>query len=101
MFEEFDVTPEARRDLRELWAFIADDDLDVADRVLDEMTAAFARLAQMPGLGHTRRDLTARPVLFWPVYSYLIVYRPHREPLQIIAVIHGARDVYRILQNRP
>ena len=101
MLEEFDLTPAARRDLRELWAFIADDDLDAADRVLDEIAAAFARLAQMPGLGHTRKDLTTRPVLFWPVYSYLIVCRSDRKPLQIIAIVHGARDVSRILGNRP
>lgn len=100
MIEKFDLTQGARRDLRELWEFIAEDNLDAADRVVADITAAFARLAQMPGLGHAREDLTARPLLFWPVHSYLIVYRSDRKSLQIVAVVHGACDVPRILRNR-
>ena len=32
--------------------------------------------AQSRGIGHTREDLTSRPVKFWSVYSYLVVYDP-------------------------
>ena len=41
-----------------------------------------------------------RPVLFWPVGSYTIVYRPETEPLRVIAVLHGARDLGPILSTR-
>ena len=37
---------------------------------------------------------------FFPVYSYLIVYRPRTEPLQVAAILHGRRDVERILKGR-
>jgi antitoxin ParD1/3/4 len=53
----------------------------------------------MPGQGHTRKDLTDLPVLFWPVGSYLIVYDPEKRPLEILRVLHGARDVETILGN--
>jgi plasmid stabilization system protein ParE len=36
-------------------------------------------------------------VLFWPVYSYLIIYRPDKKPLEVLRVLHGNRDVTRIL----
>jgi hypothetical protein len=41
----------------------------------------------------TQLDLTARPVKFWTVYSYLIVYDPTGSPITVIAVLHSARDV--------
>ncbi len=60
---------------------------------------AFEELAAMPGMGHTREDLTARPVKFWSVYSYLVVYDPESSPLTVIAVLHGARDIEQILKD--
>ena len=47
--------------------------------------------------GHVREDLTSRPLKFWPVYSYLIVYDPVTKPVQIMRVLHGMRDVEEIL----
>jgi plasmid stabilization system protein ParE len=46
-----------------------------------------------------REDLTDRPLKFWSVYSYLVVYDPADSPLTIIAVLHGARDVAQILKE--
>jgi plasmid stabilization system protein ParE len=57
-------------------------------------------LARSPGMGHRRQDLTSADVRFFPVYSYLIVYRPERKPLQVVAILHGNRDVERILAKR-
>ena len=54
----------------------------------------------MPGIGHWRHDLTDEPVKFFSVYSYLIVYRPNTEPLQVIAILHGRRDIERLLRER-
>ena len=49
------------------------------------------RLSHMPGMGHTRADLTERPVLFWSVHDLLVAYRPDTRPIEIVRVIHGAR----------
>jgi plasmid stabilization system protein ParE len=39
-------------------------------------------------------------VKYWSVYSYLIVYDAASAPVTIIAVLHGARDVERLLKDR-
>lgn len=56
--------------------YIAHDSEDAANRVESEFYEVFDTLARMPGQGHHRKDLTHRPVLFFPLYSYLIVYEP-------------------------
>ncbi len=92
--------PLARQDLHQIWEYIARDNIDAADRVVAENQDACHRLTVMPDTGHHREDLTTKPYLFWPVRSYLIIYRPEAKPLEIIAVLHGARDVPRIIENR-
>ena len=55
----------------------------------------------MPGIGHLRVDLADRRHRFFLVYSYLIVYRSQTKPLQVIRVLHAARDVQEILGLTP
>ncbi|MBI1748704.1 MAG: hypothetical protein HYR55_19280 [Acidobacteria bacterium] len=55
-------------------------------------------LVKTPSKEHMRKDLTDKPVLFWPVRSYLIVNRPKTKPLQIVGVLYGSRDITRALQ---
>jgi len=74
--------------------------VDAADRLIAKLFGAFEMLARNPRIGHKRTDLTARPVLFWPVGNYLIVYRLRRSHLQIVGVAHGARDIPRFLRKR-
>lgn len=50
-------------------------------------------------MGHLREDLTDKPVLFWPVGSYLVIYNPVRKPIEIVRVLHGRRDLPRLLQG--
>jgi len=54
--------------------------------------------------GAKRRDITPLPVRFWtvPKYpNYVIVYRPDTIPLQVVAVLHGKRDLKETLETRP
>src|SRR6059058_5419452 len=55
---------------------------------------------RLPAPGHMRQDLTNEDVKFFPVYSYLIVYRPKTKPLQIACILHGRRDVEQVLKGR-
>lgn len=50
-------------------------------------------------MGHVREDLARTPLRFWPVYSYLIIYRAETQPLQILRILHSARDVKSILSE--
>ena len=94
------LSPDALQDLQDIWDFIASDSVPAADRLEDEFFEAFERLAQRPRMGHTRSDLTERDVRFWPVGFYLIVYRSLPSALQIVAVLHGARDVAEVIRKR-
>ena len=51
-------------------------------------------------MGHKREDLTKQHVLFWPVHSYLVIYQTKSKPLLIVAVLHGKRNVKKILKDR-
>ena len=95
----FRLTPSAEEHVGDITEFIAYDNEDAAVRVRHALYSAFDLLASRPGIGHTREDLTNRPLKFWSVYSYLVVYDPASDPLTIIAVLHGARDVAQILRE--
>ena len=90
---------EARLDLLEIWEHIAKDNLDAADRVEQEIQKTVAMLAANPGLGHLRRDLTSKPVRFWSVYSYLVIYDPAARPLEVVRILSGYRDVAAMLKQ--
>lgn len=94
------VSPEAENDLRQIWRYLLGEaSLAVANRIQDELVEAFEGLADMPAKGHKRPDLIGRDVLFFSVYQYMIVYR-RTKMVEIVAVLHGKRDVKRILKAR-
>jgi antitoxin ParD1/3/4 len=103
MSAAFQFTPQATEDLDAIWWFIAEESRDAADRVEIEIVATCGRLAKHPRIGTKRRDITALPVRFWTLTNfpnYVIVYRPDTAPLQVVAVLHGKRDLKEILQRR-
>lgn len=77
----YEISVEAQNDLFEIWQRIAVDSVDLANRIEDEFHALFASLVRMPGQGHVRKDLTTKAVLFFPLYSFLVVYQPEATPL--------------------
>lgn len=83
-----------------IWNYIAEDSIESADRVLARLYDAFLRLAQSPGIGHHREELADSRYRFWTVYSYVVAYRENTKPLEIVAVVHGARQLDAFLQHR-
>ncbi len=59
MKPRFILSPEAARDIREIWSYIADDSIRAARRVRLQLFGACRRLAGNPLIGHSREDLTA------------------------------------------
>lgn len=90
----------AELDLESVWDYIAQDNIDAADRWISKLFDAFEELAQTPGMGHKRVDLTSFAILFWPVGAYLILYRVRDEWIEIVAVTQGARDIPSFLGER-
>jgi hypothetical protein len=38
--------------------------------------------------------------MFWPVGSYLIIYRAERQPIEIVGVTQGSRNIPTFLRRR-
>lgn len=89
---KFVLHPEAYSDLYEIWEYIAAENLDAADRVLEEIHEAITLLVRFPKAGHSRADLTSRPLRFQVVRDYVVAYAPDERPLAIIAILHGRRN---------
>ena len=88
------LTSQAEQELTEIISFIADDSVDAAEQVFAEFERAFRLLAENPGIGHRRADLSSNQrVRFWRVYSYLIVFLWENSPLSIVRIVSGHRDV--------
>ena len=88
----FVLHPEACRDIDDIWEYIATDNLDAADRVVEEIYQTIGSLVAFPHQGHTRPDLTSRPLRFQSLRDYVIAYAPEEKPLAVIAVLHGRRS---------
>jgi len=94
-------TPQASDDLLEIWRYIAADNPEAANRVENAIYDACTLIVQSPLAGQIRKDLTALPLRFWTLRrfpNYLIVYDPAATPIQVIRILHGMRDVKRILK---
>jgi plasmid stabilization system protein ParE len=101
MSRRYVLAPEATLDLVQIWRYIKKNvSLQMADRVESVIRDKIVYLAERPGRGHWRKDLTNEPVKFFSIYSYLIVYRPETSPLQVVAILHGRRDVEELLKDR-
>ncbi len=62
--------------------------------------ATFQRLADFPGMGRIRPDLTRKPFLFLLSKPFLIAYEPTHDPVLTHGVLHGSRDIRRVLRQR-
>lgn len=101
MKRRYVLAPEAALDLVQIWRYIKKESSEkIADRVEAAIRDQIVSLAERPGIGHGRKDLTDGAVKFFPVYSYLIVYRPDTKPLHVAAILQGRRDVQQVLKNR-
>jgi toxin ParE1/3/4 len=85
-------TNRAEADLDEIWLWIAEDNIDAAERTIERIEAAENRLGQFPEIGQARPDL-ADGVRHWPMPPYLILYRVETDRVLVLRVVRGARDL--------
>jgi toxin ParE1/3/4 len=86
------LQPRAKADLSCIWQFIAEDSDDQADAFIDLIDQKFELLAQQSGLGRRREEL-AEGLRSFPVGRYVIFYLAIDGGVQIVRVLHGARDI--------
>lgn len=90
--KHYRVSDDARSDLDDIWSYIARDNADAADIFIRAIVSRFPKLADMPLLGRSREELSPHLRSF-PVGRYIIFYRPAQNAIEIVRVIHGARDL--------
>jgi toxin ParE1/3/4 len=93
------VRPQAADDLREIWNYIAGDNLAAANRILDELISATDGLAATPGKGHSRAGVKIPDLWFWAVHPYVIAYRYDDKTLTVVRVVHGRRNFRRLFKR--
>lgn len=79
-------------DLADIWPCIADDSAQRADLFLDMLEGKLALLATQPALGRERPELVPRLRAF-PVKRHRVFYRPMRNGIEVLRVLHSARHV--------
>ena len=84
--------PQAEVDLEDIWWYIAQDNLQNADRFLDRVYEKCLILAEFPQMGVNQDELKTHLRSF-AVGTYLIFYFPIEDGIDVVRVLQGARDI--------
>ena len=87
---------QANQDLFSIWAYIAEDNINAADKLLDNIDDKCKLLGENPKLGQARPDISAK-MRYFPVKNYLILYQEQPFGIEVIRVLHGSRDLNEII----
>lgn len=92
------LTPQAQADIDEIAFYIAADNPNAAWRWVDRVEAQCRSIAEHPGLGPARPQVMPGLRIF-PLGRYLILYRQVTDGVEIIRVVHVARDWRSLIDN--
>jgi toxin ParE1/3/4 len=92
------ISPRAAADLIEIWSYIADDSVANADAFIDRLYEKLQVLGRQPGSGRRREEL-APGMHSFPYGRYVIFYRALTDAIEIVRVLHGARDIESIFEG--
>ena len=91
-------TVRAEQDLDEVWFYIALDNVVAADNLLDNIDSSCQLLAMQPQAGRLRPEL-APELRSFPVARYVVFYRPQDDGVEVVRVLHSARDIEAISEE--
>jgi len=90
-------SPSSRQDLREILEYIAKDKPGAALAHVERLENECWMLARNRELGSRRDDLLTN-LRCWTVGNYVVCYRPSNDGVEIVRVVHGARDLSQLFQ---
>lgn len=93
-----DRRPQATRDLKDIWRYIAADSESSADRWAEKIEAICIRLSKLPLSGRSRPDFGTE-LRSVPCGNYLVIYRALPDGIELVRVLHGARDLNAIFDR--
>jgi toxin ParE1/3/4 len=96
MTKRYRLTQQAEQDVLRIWLHIAADSMTVADRLVDEFTETYDRLAEFPNVGTSMEQYRPRLRCF-SLRSYLIFFTPIVDGIEVYRVLHGARQIEGLL----
>lgn len=105
MSDRLIVKNRATQDLRQQANYIlVNGNARAAERFLELAEATFAQLATIPGMGKVVRLVSSRmgEIRQWRIKDfpdYLIFYRIQEDRVEVLRVLHSARDLEDILSN--
>ena len=79
-------------DIADIWDYIAEDNENNADAFIDSIDTKFHELAVSPQIGRSRSELFSG-LLSFPFRRYIIFYLIIPGGIEIVRVLHGARDI--------
>lgn len=91
------LTAKAEEDLLNIWQYIAEDNQQAATKLLNTLNENFVLLAENKYLGMARPDIMP-DLRYFPVKNYLILYRHINNGVEIVRIVHGARNVHALVQ---
>ncbi len=92
------LRPQAEEDLAEIWAYIAEDSPAQADAFISKIDRQFRSLARHPFMGRHRPELLP-DLRSFPLERYVIFYFPNKGGIEVVRVLHGARDLQSLLEE--
>ena len=85
-------SPQYERDLAEIWAHIANDSVESADRAITAIEETIELVAEFPGIGSPCPHLAdGLRRTMWR--EYLIYYRAREDVIEIVRALHGRRNI--------
>jgi toxin ParE1/3/4 len=98
------LTPKADSDIDTCFAWIAKDNPAAALRFLDAIELTCDALSRMPGIGSPRYAeiplvCGVRMLAIKGFENYLLFYLEREDSVDVVRVLHGARDIPEALQS--
>jgi toxin ParE1/3/4 len=92
------VVAAAEADLREIWTYVAQHDRAAASKLVKEITHKFVILRDYPQMGREQDALLVNLRSF-AVKGYIIFYQPFEDGIEVLRVLHSARDIESIFER--
>jgi toxin ParE1/3/4 len=86
-------TQNAKRELRAAHDYVAQNSPRYAQGLVDRITRKTEQLAQFPQLGAEVPEYEDESIRELLEHSYRIIYRVREERVEILSVVHGARQL--------
>jgi len=80
--------------LSDIWDYVAEHSVERADKLLDLIHEKCLTLAEFPEMGRARHELLVN-LRSSVVRNYVIFYQQIPDGIEVLRVLHGARDIPR------